>query len=121
MALLVATDGADDATMHLAARSGLALISDGDGLSSLIRRAERAGIAAHPVDRAALAPGADAEAVVRALDRAAFEARRDGTALFLGRADAETIGALSRWRRGLGAQDVALAPASAVLARRSGR
>ena len=116
VALLSGPDSDGD-PVQLAKRSGIGLIAGEEGISTLVRRAAQAGVAAHSVDRAVLAYNPDPARIERALDRAAFEARRDGTALFLGRANAATVEALERWRQGLGAQDIALAPASAVLAR----
>src|SRR6056297_1169517 len=63
-----------------------------------------------------LGAGVDANAVSRALDRAAFRARLEEGVIVLGRADPATIEGLGDWLQGRNARSLALAPVSAVLA-----
>ena len=98
------------------AEAGLGLLG-GSRLSIALRAARRAGVAAAGAARVIDPAATDPAAIRRALDRAAFEAARDGAAVIVGPLDPAMLAALAAWRaQGRGAA-VQVVPLSAVLAR----
>lgn len=93
---------------------GRGLVAATQGLNAGARAAAAAGVRAEVIHRDLDADGQDTDAITRLLDRAAFEARRDGGVIVLGRVRPDTIAALDRWG-GQIQTGVALAPVSAVL------
>lgn len=93
---------------------GRGLVATTQGLNTGARAAAAAGVRAHVIHRDLDADGEDTDAITRLLDRAAFEARRDGGVIMLGRVRPDTIAALTRWSVQI-QTGVALAPVSAVL------
>ncbi|MCC5983174.1 MAG: divergent polysaccharide deacetylase family protein [Rhodobacteraceae bacterium] len=97
-------------------RDGHALVSYARGLNAASQLAEAAGLARGQVFRVL---DADAESVFtirRYLDRAVFEAGRDGSVIVLGHADrTDTLAGLMAWRMEGRADQVVLVPVSAAL------
>jgi polysaccharide deacetylase 2 family uncharacterized protein YibQ len=93
------------------AQTGHGLIAQPVGLNTVSRVARSEGMALAPVDM--LLPEGRAETeTVRALDRALFDASRQGSMVVLGQTRADTLIALRNW---LGVPGNALAPISTVL------
>lgn len=97
------------------AAEGLGLIAVERGLNNVARIAEAAGVPAATVLRS-LDEGNDAAAVGRALDQAAFRARQgtEGIVVIAG-ATPDMLDMLADWALGGPVDQVALAPASALL------
>ncbi|WP_298431733.1 divergent polysaccharide deacetylase family protein [uncultured Jannaschia sp.] len=116
-----ATDGfvrdqaALSSILPVLAEEGMGLLTYPGGLNSGVATAERAGVPAAMFYRALDAEGERATVITRYLDRATFEATRDGAAIVIGRAQQETITALYSWRLGSRSDQVAIAPVSAIL------
>ena len=102
------------------AEAGMGLLLPPGGLGTGGRTARRAGVPAVTLYRVLDAGGERAPVIARYLDRAAFEAARDGAVVVLGSATAQTVAGLRDWRAGEGAGRVAVAPLSAVLAAAGG-
>ncbi|MFO6463248.1 divergent polysaccharide deacetylase family protein [Jannaschia sp. KMU-145] len=103
------------AILPVLAEEGMGLLTYPGGLNSGVATAERAGVPAAMFYRALDAEGERATVITRYLDRATFEAARDGAAIVIGRAQPETITALYSWRLGNRSDQVAIAPVSAIL------
>ncbi|KIT16964.1 divergent polysaccharide deacteylase family protein [Jannaschia aquimarina] len=97
------------------AEGGLGLVVRPGGLGSATQNASRAGVPAVQVFRSLDDGDERAPRITRYLDRAAFEAAQDGSALVIGRARGETVTALHAWALGDRAEEVQIAPVSAIL------
>lgn len=107
-----------DAAQQVAAalsESGHGVITRGQGLNSLARLADKEGVPAREVFRDLDIDNQDALAVRRALDQASFKARQQGAVVLLGRIRPETMKALQSWGQAERAEQVAMAPVSALL------
>jgi polysaccharide deacetylase 2 family uncharacterized protein YibQ len=101
--------------MEFAAASGHAVVTAQSGLDTAGRIAQGAGARALGVYRRLDGAGESATTVTRTLDRATFQAARDGNVAVLGGLGDETIAGLTAWRAGLRGDSVVLAPLSALL------
>jgi uncharacterized protein len=96
---------------------GLALIAPDRGLSPLLSAARAGGVAQAGLYRSLDPADETADAVRRFLDRAAFEAERQGSIAVIGRADREaTRAGIGDWLAGTRAARVQATPVGAVLA-----
>jgi polysaccharide deacetylase 2 family uncharacterized protein YibQ len=96
--------------------AGRALISFDRGLDNALRVARREGLPAAVVSRDLDAAGEGADEIRRALDRAAFRAQQEGSAVVVLRSRPESISTLFAWALEGRAATVALAPVSATIA-----
>ncbi|MDJ0858754.1 MAG: divergent polysaccharide deacetylase family protein [Dinoroseobacter sp.] len=99
---------------HLAARltqTGHGLVAEARGLNAMAQIARAEGTALAAVDDV-LAPQLLGPLAARALDRAVFEAAREGRFVLLGQTQPDTLTALQNWTR---EADESLAPISAIL------
>jgi hypothetical protein len=94
---------------------GRGLLTWDQGLNAADQVARREDIAAAVVFRDLTSAGADADAILRVLDRAVFKAGQDGGAVVAGVATPDTVAALLVWTVEGRAASVALAPLTAVL------
>lgn len=106
--------GAAGQAVSAAGRSGHGLVTAGRGFNSVERLAADAGVPAFALTTTVSDQVSDPRAMVRALDQAAFRARRDGTAGFLGHATEAQIAAILAWIAEVD-DDLVAAPLSAVL------
>jgi uncharacterized protein len=96
--------------------AGLALIAPDRGLSPLLSAARAGGVAQAGLYRSLDPADETADAVRRFLDRAAFEAERQGSIAVIGRADREeTRAGIVDWLAGTRAARVQATPVGAVL------
>ena len=102
-----------------AGASGHGLVTFPRGLNTAQQIAERDGVPSALVFRDLDGDGQDGAAIRRTLDQAAFRARQGGEVILVGRAQPETITALTEWALGNRAASVTLAPVSAVIAPQS--
>jgi polysaccharide deacetylase 2 family uncharacterized protein YibQ len=96
---------------------GYGLLTHDRGLNAAAQLAEQAALPVGRVFRALDAEGEDEETIRRYLDRAAFRAAQQGTAIVLGHNRPETVAALIGWAMEGRARGVALAPVTAALTR----
>ncbi len=97
-------------------RDGHALVSYARGLNAAAQIAANAGLAHGQVFRVLDDDGESVFTIRRYLDRAVFEAGREGSVIVLGRAaNLETMAGLLAWRMEGRADQVALVPVSAAL------
>jgi polysaccharide deacetylase 2 family uncharacterized protein YibQ len=99
----------------LLATEGRGLVTAVRGLNPGRQAAERAGVAYAGITRSLDEEGQDEAAMMRLLDRAAFDASRGGDIVILGKATPETVAALRSWIEA-GQKDAVIGPLSAVLA-----
>jgi hypothetical protein len=104
----------EQAMARLAA-DGRGAVVPGGGLNMATRAAGDAGVPVAILSRSIDPEGADAAAIRRALDQAAFRARQESGEVLLGRVQAETLSALMLWGTGGGVERVEVAPVSALL------
>jgi hypothetical protein len=104
----------EQAMARLAA-DGRGAVVPGGGLNMAARAADAAGVPLATFWRDIDADGADAAAIRRVLDQAAFRARQDGEVVLIGRVRAETLSALMLWGSARTVEQVAVAPVSALL------
>lgn len=107
--------GALRQAMALLSEDGRGFISVSKGLNPAEREAARAEVSAAIVYRDLDSDGQDARVIRRFLDQAAFRSRQESGVVLLARMRPETISALILWGTGNRAEQVAMAPASAVL------
>lgn len=105
---------ADQVTTILAG-SGHGLVAQAQGLNTMPKLANKAGVPAAAVFRDFDSNGQTEQVIRRFLDQAAFKAGQEGAVIMLGRIRPETIEALLVWGLADRAGKVALAPVSAVL------
>jgi uncharacterized protein len=98
------------------AAQGRGLLTWDRGLNAADQVARREGLATAMVFRQIDAEGEDVPVMRRYLDRAAFKAAQEGTAMVVGTLRPETLAALLEWTIEGRASTIALAPVSAVLA-----
>ena len=98
-----------------AARSGHLMLTFPSGLNAIRQEAERMGVPSGLVFRSFDAAGETPDVMRRFLDQAAFRATRGDGVVMLGTATEETIAALTEWAQSDRAQQVLLAPISAVV------
>lgn len=101
--------------VEILAAEGRGLVVVERGLGGSLRIAEQAGLPAAAVLRDLDGNGEDQGAVSRSLDQAAFRARQNGNAVLLARSSSATLAALQNWSAENNGDQIALAPASAVL------
>ncbi|SNS77427.1 divergent polysaccharide deacetylase family protein [Tropicimonas sediminicola] len=101
--------------VEFAAGDGLGMIGWDRGLGAVRAASARAGHPAALIFRSVDDQGERSTVIQRYLDRAAFKAAQDGAVVMAGHAQPETVEALFRWAQEDKAQEVALAPVSAVL------
>lgn len=94
---------------------GRGLIVVEQGLSNAIRTATQAGLPAAPVLRALDVESGNVAAIGRALDQAAFRARQAGDGVLLAQLTQPALDALQAWGAQNDGDQIALAPASAIL------
>ncbi len=95
--------------------TGHGLVTHARGLNAAADFAVREGVPAVTVFRDLDAADENSETIRRYLDRAAFRAAQDGSAVVMGRTRAPTVTALFAWGAEMQRAGVALAPLSAVL------
>lgn len=106
---------ARDQLITALAGEGRGFISLSKGLSNGLREAEVAGVPAAAIFRDLDADGQDARVIRRFLDQAAFRARQESGVVLLGRVRPDTLSALTLWGGANRADQVVMAPISAVL------
>ncbi|SFS75310.1 Uncharacterized conserved protein YibQ, putative polysaccharide deacetylase 2 family [Sulfitobacter marinus] len=107
-------DVADQVT-EILAQGGYGLVSQDKGLNTMPKLAVKEGVPASPIFRDFDSKDQTATVIRRFLDQAAFKAGIEGSVIMLGRMRPETISALLVWGLQDRANQVALAPISAVL------
>ncbi len=107
-------DGAVQFGDHLTAY-GLGLVTFPSGLNTGHKAAQKEGVHAGLVFRDLDGEGQSGAVIRRFLDNAAFRARNEQGVIVVARTRAETLQALLEWSLGTRAQNVTLAPVSAVL------
>lgn len=105
---------AQDAAL-IAGRDGQGMVLWDRGLNGALREAEAQNVPAALIFRALDDAREDAPLIERYMDRAAFEAIKTGSVIMIGRTYPDTLTALMGWSDGARAEDVALAPVSAIL------
>jgi polysaccharide deacetylase 2 family uncharacterized protein YibQ len=101
--------------MAVLAAEGRGFVAVQRGLGSAVRDAEDAGVPAAIVARRIDGNGAAQNAIVRALDQAAFRARQSGGAVLAGTVTPDTLAALREWAGTVDRDQLLIAPASALL------
>jgi hypothetical protein len=101
--------------MAVLAAEGRGFVAVQRGLGSAVRDAEDADVPAATVARQIDGNGAAQNAIVRALDQAAFRARQSGGAVLTGTVTQETLAALQEWAGTVDRDQLLIAPASALL------
>ena len=101
--------------VDVVAATGHGLITFPRGLNTAHQRAERAGVPTGIIFRDIDGEGQSNEQIRRAMDRAAFRARRDEAVILVGRTRSETLAALVEWALGNRAASVTMAPISTAL------
>ncbi|WP_373456694.1 divergent polysaccharide deacetylase family protein [Loktanella sp. Alg231-35] len=101
--------------MAVLAAEGRGFVAVQRGLGSAVRDAADAGVPAAAVERQIDGNGAQQNAIVRALDQAAFRARQSGGAVLAGSVTPETLAALQEWAATVDRDQLLIAPASALL------
>ena len=112
-------DVADQVT-EILAQGGYGLVSQDKGLNTMPKLAVKEGVPASPIFRDFDSKDQTPTVIRRFLDQAAFKAGIEGSVIMLGRMRPETISALLVWGLQDRANQVALAPISAVLLAASG-
>ncbi len=107
-------DGAVQFGAHLVAY-GLGLVTFPSGLNTGHKAAQKEGVHAGLVFRDLDGEGQSGSVIRRFLDNAAFRARNEQGVIVVAHTKAETLQALLEWSLGTRAQNVTLAPVSAVL------
>ncbi len=100
--------------VNLLAAEGLGLVAVDRGLSRLARIAAQAGVPAAIVKRDLV--GETGDAINRALDQAAFRARQGAGVVLSGPLTADLLAGLSEWAEDANINQIAIAPASGILA-----
>ena len=109
--------GLSDQVTAIAGSEGLGLVTQSNGLNTVQKLAERAGVPSAVVFRDFDGAGQTPTVMRRFLDQAAFRAGQEGAVIMLGRVQPDTISALLLWGLQDRAQRVALSPLSTVLLR----
>lgn len=103
---------------HMAAllmTEGRGLVTSEKGLNPARQAAERAGLPYAGVTRSLDEAGGDEAAILRLLDRAAFDAVRGGSVVVMGLATPATVAAIRAWNEA-GGHEAIVGPLSAALA-----
>ncbi|WP_246039861.1 divergent polysaccharide deacetylase family protein [Sulfitobacter sabulilitoris] len=95
--------------------TGHGFVTQNEGLNTVQKLAAKAGVPSAVVFRDFDSKGQTPTVIRRFLDQAAFRASQDGGVIMLGRVRPDTISALLLWGLQDRAEQVALAPVSAVL------
>ena len=111
--LQVSADLADVAMSDLS-DTGRGVVTVSQGLNTALRAADRAGVPGALVYRDLDGEGQDATVIRRFLDQAAFRARQTGEVVLMGRVRPDTLSALALWGQSDRADQVALAPITAI-------
>ncbi len=96
-------------------RSGHGMITYDQGLNAAEQAAARQGVPAAAIFRVLDAENEQAPKIKRYLERAAFNANRDGSVVVLGRNRPETIAAILEWSLERKTSGLAIGPVSAVM------
>lgn len=108
-----------DSTAQMAlsrlSRAGLGAVLVDGGFGGGVEAAEAAGVPAAEILRDLDGAGQDTAAILRQLDDAVRRAGQEGEAVVLARLNPETLQILDAWTREGRAQEVAVAPVSALL------
>lgn len=112
---LQAQSAVTEQAMARLAADGRGAVLPGGGLNMAARLAAEAGVPVAVIDRRLDAGGAEAAAIRRTLDQAAFRARQSGDVVLLGDVEAEVLSALMLWGAARAAAQVDVAPVSAIL------
>lgn len=104
-----------DQVSAIVAQSGRGLITQDNGLNTVQKLAQRAGIPSATVFRDFDGAGQTPVVMRRFLDQAAFRARQEGGVIMLGRVRPDTISALLLWGLQDRASQVSLVPVSTLL------
>ena len=106
-----------DAVVGTLSESGHGLVTFPRGLPVAEQAADRQGVPAARLFREIDSERERATVITRYLERAAFAAGQEGSAIVVGHTYADTVTALFSWALGNRSEGVALAPVSAVLMR----
>lgn len=101
--------------MQILAADGRGFVTVQRGLGNALRTAQQVDVAAATVLRDLDGDGQDPDAIVRALDQAAFQARQSGGAVLMGRLTPSTVQALQDWAADIDTDQIVIAPVSAIL------
>jgi hypothetical protein len=112
---LQAQSAVTEQAMARLAADGRGAVLPGGGLNMAVRMATEAGVPVAVIDLRLDAGGAEAAAIRRTLDQAAFRARQSGDVVLLGDVEAEVLSALMLWGAARAAAQVDVAPVSAIL------
>ncbi len=112
---LQADSSVTDQAMGRFAADGRGVVTLDEGLNMALRAATAAGVPAATIYRDLDGEGQDIAVIRRFLDQAAFRARQTSGVILLGRVRADTLSALTLWGDQSRAEQVAVAPVSAVL------
>ena len=102
--------------LSMAAREGRGVVLIPQGFNAGLAAAQIAGIPAAEIQRDLDGEGQDAMAIRRGLDDAVRRAGQEGEVVLLGRIRPETLDAVTEWTQQGRAQEVTVAPVSALLA-----
>jgi len=109
--------GLADAVIVRLAAEGHGLALEFQGLNTTANKAARAGLGTARIFRRLDAERERDVVQLRYLERAAFQAARDGAVVMLGHTYPETVAALTSFALGRSSSNVAVAPVSAVMLR----
>lgn len=104
-----------DQVTRIVGEAGYGLITQDNGLNTVPKLAERAGVPTAVVFRDFDGAGQTPTVMRRFLDQAAFRAGQQGSVVMLGRVQPDTVSALLLWGLQDRASRVALAPITAIL------
>ena len=102
--------------LSMAAREGRGVVLVSQGFNAGLAAAQGAGIPAAGIQRDLDGEGQDATAIRRGLDDAVRRAGQEGGVVLLGRVRPQTLDAVTEWTSQGRAQEVTVAPVSALLA-----
>ncbi len=95
--------------------SGHALVTYDRGLNNAQRQADRSGVPNATIFRVLDSEDENAPRITRYLDRAAFNAARDGSVVVIGRTRPETVEALMAWNTDARGAELTMVPISQVM------
>lgn len=101
--------------LEVVKRSGHGVITYDQGLNAAQQAAARQGVPSAAIFRVLDAEGETAPKIKRYLERAAFNANRDGSVVVMGRNRPETIAAILEWSLERKTGGLAIGPVSAVM------
>ena len=104
-----------DQAMAILAEDGRGLLTISRGLNTALRTADELGVPATTIYRDIDIEWQSARVIRRFLDQAAFRARQESGVVLFGRLRPNTLTALKNWGQSSRAEQIALAPLTAVL------